>query len=175
MGLLDKLELRTESEPDDDSQIVPVFEPDPEPGERPSRRRRTRRTATVPARTTSKASTTKMAKEVSEDLASLIEMTAAVWGMSDQCCSPVLERQAKPIAESLVAILARNPRLLAKFASTDLVAYSVQAGLLFKAFKPVVTTVYANHVSKAVDDEDQGDAVNGAAIRLANYPAYAGR
>jgi hypothetical protein len=158
----DDLETGEESEPQ--------FDQDPEPGQRP-RSRRARKTAAPPARKAT-ASVTKMAKEVSADLASLIEMSAAVWGMTDECCAPILERQAKPIADAFTSILSRNPRLLAKFANTDLVAYSIQAGLLFKALKPVATAVYHNHVSKT--DEDEGEATNGGVVHLGNFPAFSG-
>lgn len=167
MGILDKLQFADKSELELVPEIGPEFEQDPEPGERPRRRKASPKADSAPAMPT-KAATTKMAKEVAEDLASLIEMGAAVWGMSDECCAPTLEQQAKPIADALTGILARNPRLLAKFADTDMVAYSIQAGLLFKALKPVAVKVYANHVSRTAEG-GHGDGVH-----LGAFPAYSG-
>lgn len=166
MGLLDRLQLVPNSDSEDAPEIGPEFDQDPDPGERPRRAVRKRTPAAATPRKQS-PSVAKMAKEVSEDLTSLIEMGAAIWGMTDECCAPTLETQARPIAESITAILSRNPRLLAKFADTDLVAYSVQAGMLFKALKPVATTVYHNHVSKTVEEGATGDG-----IHLGNFPAF---
>lgn len=172
MGLLDSLQFTPRNDVENGEEDGPQFEQDPTPGEtpRPSRRRPAKAAAPAKRAPTS----AKTARAVAEDLASLIEMGAAVWGMTDECCAPVLEQQAKPIADAFTAILARNPRLLAKFADTDLVAYSVQAGLLFKAISPVAKTVYRNHVSKAVDDLPEG-GVNGAgSIQLASFPSFSG-
>jgi hypothetical protein len=172
MSLVEKLKMRTEIGPEIDEEIGTVFEQDPAPGERPTRGRKTGGRA-APATTRKPAGTAKLAREVAEDLATLLEGTAAVWGLQDQCCAPVLEQQAKPIADALVGILSRNPRLLAKFAATDLVSYTLQSVALGKALLPVGRAVYRNHVSKAVDDDAQEGQDNGA-IRLADFPTFSG-
>jgi hypothetical protein len=169
MGLLDRLELVQKDAPESNSEDAPEFAQDPEPGERP--RRKARKTVAPVTPRKPAPTVARMAKEVGEDLASLIEMGAAVWGMTDECCTPVLEQQAKPIAEAFTAILSRNPRLLASFANTDLVAYALQGGMLFKALKPVAQTVYRNHVSKAHNGEE-GQSRDG--VNLGIFPAYAG-
>lgn len=169
MGLLDKFELRPQNDDESDSQSGLQFDSDPAPGERPATKRRSRRPAAATPRKAT-ASATKIAKEVAEDLASLIEGTAVVWGLQDECCAPILEAQAKPIAVALTAILARNPRLLAKFADTDIVAYTLQTAALGRALLPVGQAVYRNHVSQAYED---GESVHGpGAVNLAGFPAF---
>ncbi len=170
MSLLDKLQMRSESIPENDPELTQ----DPEPGEKPARGRRspTKAKATPAAPRKATPAVSRMAKEVAEDLASLLEGTAAVWGMSDQCCAPILEQQAKPIAEALTGILARNPRLLAKFADTDIVSYTLQAAALGRALLPVGKAVYANHVSKAVDDDQE--AHRDGSVHLGQFPAFNG-
>lgn len=174
MGLLDKLELRTKNDEESESEFGTQFEQDPEPGEAPARRS-TRKTAVKAAPRKATASVTKMAKEVAEDLASMLEMTAAVWGMSDQCCAPVLEQQARPIADAFTSILARNPRLLAKFAETDMIAYTLQTAALGRALAPLGKAIYSNHVSKAYDEDQEQEHTEHAragGINLTSFPTF---
>lgn len=174
MGLLDTLQIAPRKEEEFEEEFGLEFDQDPAPSEAPAKRRSktpaaAKKTA-APARRGTTA-TKNLAKEVAEDLATLLEGTAAVWGLSDQCCAPTLEAQARPIADALTAILARNPRLLAKFANTDIVAYSLQSVALGKALLPVGKAVYKNHVSKAVEDDEEGTHNDGG-IQLGNFPAY---
>lgn len=173
MGLLDSIKFAPEKHSEDDTETEPLFEQDPEPGQRPARGRAAKKTAPTPAPKKPPATTARMAKEVAENLTTLIEIGASIWGMSgDQCCAPVLEKQAKPMADTFTAILARNPRMLAQFANADFAVMTVQTIAFFNAVAPVVKAVYRNHVSKTVDD-DEGHIHNGSgAVNLGNFPAY---
>ncbi len=175
MGLADKLNFKLESKPENEPEIEQLFEHDPEPGTPPRRRNATKEAVkSAPVRRTS-TSNTKLAKEVGEDLTSLLEMTAVMWGMTDQCCAPVLEEQAKPIATSLAAILAKNPRLLQKFAQADFVSTTVQIAALGKALYPIGKAIYTNHVSKAVEDEGEGhEHERAGTVHLGAFPAFSG-
>lgn len=175
MGLLDNLKFQPDSNPEIGQEIEPEFAQDPIPGE-PRPAKRAAKKAAAPAagrRGAATGSTAKLAREVAEDLASLLQGTAAVWGLTDQCCAPVLEQQAKPIADALVGILARNPRLLAKFADTDIAVFTVQSIALGRALLPVGKAVYTNHVSKAVDDDEHEGHHDDGAIHLNRFPALA--
>lgn len=174
MGLLDKLQFDAKDDSETDAEIGYEFQPDPEPGER-ARPKRGKPAAAKPAPRTP-AAVTKMAKQVAEDLATVIEVSAAIWGMSDDCCAPTLEQQARPIADALVGILSRNPRMLMALASSDLAVMGVQSIALGKALMPVGKAVYRNHISKAVDaDAEEGTHSHGTdALRLGGFPAYTG-
>lgn len=154
MPLLESLKIV----PENDGEIPEELEPDPAPSERPAPRSRKRpagRTkgaapdkVTSP-RTARKVTTASLAKQVADDFCTLIEGGAAMWSMSDQCCAPVLEQQARPLADAFAAILARNPRLLEKFANADMAVYTMQTAALLRAATPVVMAVYRNHVTKS--------------------------
>lgn len=177
MSLLEKLSIRPESDTENGPEIEPVFAQDPEPGERPSRAKKAsgRAATKPPAARRPAVSTAKMAKEVSEDLATMLEVGATMWGLTDDCCAPVLEQQAKPIADALVGILSRNPRLLAQLANSSIAVMGVQSIALFNALAPVGKAVYRNHISNAVDDDQEGAHDATGAVHLGNFPAFSGR
>lgn len=174
MSLLEKLKIGTETEPQIETAFDQVndgvtsdWEQDPAPG--PASAGKNREPNKAPVRkATSKTATTKLAKEVGDDLATMLEMGAVVWGMRDQCCAPVLGEQADAIGHSIAAILARNPRLLEKFANTDIAVYTVQMLALGRALAPVGSAVYNNHISKA----RKGDHGPAGGIDLNQFPAY---
>lgn len=163
MPLMDRLRIAPQIEEDIEYELPP----DPTPGDPPpvkSKRPATRR-ATSPTTT---PTVTKMAKDVAADLTTLIEMTAAAWSMADECCAPVLEAQAKPIADAITNILKRNPRLLAKFAQADTAIFVMQAAALGKALAPVGKAIYRNHMT----EQEGADGAHGPS--LDSYPAYNG-
>lgn len=162
-ALLEKLRNVQENSEENDEVIPQDPVPDETPAT-PSKRKMAR-----PTPTTAKPANTRLAKQVAADLATLLEGGAAVWGFRDQCCAPVLEQQAKPIAEALTAILARNPALLAKFANTDIAVMTVQVIALGRALAPVGQAIYVNHVAKT--NELGGDS-NGNGSFLDQFPAY---
>lgn len=172
MGLLEKMNFTDKRDDIVDAEIVPdpqsEYQQDPAPaGPTPTRGKAK---AAPRVRTAGKTTaSTKLAKEVGDDLATMLEMGAVVWGMRDTCCAPVLSEQAQPIGEAIASILARNPRLLEKFANTDIAVYTIQILALGKALAPVGKAVYSNHVSKAHKDGDH-PGTNG--INLNQFPAY---
>lgn len=163
-GLLEKLRNVQEKEQENGEVIPQDPVPDETPPATPSKRKTSR-----PAPTTAKPANTRLAKQVAADLTTLLQGGAAVWGFKDQCCAPVLEQQAQPIAEALTAILARNPALLAKFANTDIAVMTVQVIALGRALAPVGQAIYVNHVAKT--NQLGGDSsANGSFID--QFPAY---
>lgn len=162
MALMDKLEIVAE--------IDDEIDPDPHPDEAaPKRRtRRPRTPAPKVARPAAKSVNT-MAKEVGNDIATMLEMTAVVWGVRDQCCAPVLEQQAKPIGQALANILARNPELLRKFAQAETGVFVMQCLTLGKALMPVGQAVFRNHVLKQGEDAPNADVTS-----LDTFPAFTG-
>lgn len=161
-GLLEKLRNAHENS-DENEEVIPQ---DPVPDETPSAPSK-RKPSTRATPTTAKPATSRLAKQVAADLTTLLEGGAAVWGFRDQCCAPVLEQQAKPIAEALTAILARNPALLAKFANTDIAVMTVQVIALGRALAPVGQAIYVNHVAKT--NQLGGDSDGNF---LEQFPAY---
>jgi hypothetical protein len=173
MALLDKLRISEQTRPDTGEEIgeeiVSEYAQDPIPNEPAATRGKASpapRTPKSPRRAAS-PNTTKLAKEVAQDMGSMIELASVAWGMRDQCCAPVLAEQAQPIATAITNILARNPALLEKFANTDIAVYTMQTMALFTALAPVARSVYSNHISKA----GHGDQASGG-VDLDQFPSY---
>ena len=162
MALLDRLEMGQE--------IGEEIDPDPVPDEKPRRRatRKPRTPSPQVKRPVAKTVNT-MAKEVGNDLATMLEMTAVVWGIRDQCCAPVLEAQAKPIGQALAQILARNPELLRKFAQAETGVFVMQCLALGQALLPVGQAVFHNHVLKQGETGPNADVTD-----LDTFPAFSG-
>lgn len=173
MALLDSLKIGQESDDKFEEEIGPQFAQDPEPGQS-GRGRKTVAKRAPAVVTPSKAATKKLADELGEDLAGLIELAAITWGLTDDCCAPVLDENAEPIARAITACLAKKPRLLAAFAQADIVSWTLLLSTLYKAFHPVGKAIYRNHISKAVDEDVQGVSHDPGAIRLNEFPAFSG-
>ncbi len=163
MALLDRLEIADE--------IPEEIDPDPAPDETPKRRRRSPTRQAAPKQRAAPVKTVdRMAKEVGNDLATMLDMTAAVWSVRDQCCAPVLSAQSKDIGQALAAILARNPELLAKFANAETGVFVMQCLALGRALLPVGQAVMRNHVMR----QDGGDAPNADVTNLDTFPVFNG-
>lgn len=169
MGILTSTKMEPEIVEETGTEFELKFQPDPEPGERPATRGRPR----GPAKPTSDLTSTqvkRLSKEVGEQLAGLIDMGGTLWEMAgDECCAPIIQDESKPIGEAIAACLARNPKLLARFADVDFVTWTLQLGALGKALKPVAAAIWRNHISGAHDGEEK----NGAGIDLGAFPSYA--
>lgn len=162
MALLDKLEIAQEIDEEIDA--------DPPPDQpAPKRRARKPRTPAPKVAAPRQKTVATMAKEVGNDIATMLEMTSVVWGLRDQCCAPVLEQQAKPIGQALAAILARNPELLRKFANAETGVFVMQCLALGQALLPVGQAVVRNHVMKTGDDGPNADVTS-----LDTFPAFTG-
>lgn len=171
MALLDKLRIAPVNEDITSDQEADALPQSPTPGEPPPSRGKPLR-AVRPAPAASKTATTKLTKEVAADLATMIELVAVGWGLTDECCAPVLEAQAKPTADAVTAILARNPRLLAKFAQADMAIMVMQWVALGRALLPVGQAIYHNHVAKPEElgvTDDGGNDLSPDA-----FPAFSG-
>src|SRR4051812_47024905 len=138
MALLDQIKLT--DIPDDNSagETTAEFTPDPVPDAKPpTTRKKPGRPAGTARKTSTPAprakTTAAMAKEVAEDLATMLEVTATMWAVRDQCCAPVLAQQSKPIADAVASILERNPRLLARVADAGNAALLMQTIALGRA------------------------------------------
>jgi len=166
MALLDSLEIEVENP----SENPIEFTADPEPGERPARRRSGRARTPAPAGEPSKTQLTKMTKEVAADLAGLFDLGGTLWEVAgDECCAPILQQQAKPMGDAIAACLARNPKLLARFTDLDVVSMTVLVGAIGKAVKPVGMAIWHNHVKGG------GDEYGPAGIDFDQFPAFPAR
>lgn len=160
MALLDKLEIAAEIDEEIDA--------DPAPDQAPKRRARKPRTPAPTIKRAPAKTLNAMAKDVGNDIASMLEMTSVVWGVRDQCCAPVLAAQSKDIGHALAAILARNPELLRKFAQAETGVFVMQCLALGNALLPVGKAIVQNHVLKSGEDE-VGDVAD-----LNGYPVFSG-
>lgn len=160
MTLLDRLEIAED--------IDEELDPDPVPNEKPKRRRAPTRQASPKPRAAAVKTIDRVAKEVGNDLATMLEMTATVWAVRDQCCAPVLGAQSKDIGQALAAILARNPELLQKFANAETGVFVMQMLTLARALMPVGKAVFENHVMR------QGDVANEDVTDLDTFPVFNG-
>lgn len=162
MALLDKLEM--------DGEIGEEIDADPAPDQAaPKRRTRKPRTPSPQVKRPATKTIGTMAKEVGNDIATMLEMTSVVWGVRDQCCAPVLEAQAKPIGQAIAQILARNPELLRKFAQAETGVFVMQCLALGQALLPVGQAVFHNHVLRQGDTDQNADVTD-----LDTFPAFSG-
>lgn len=173
MGLLDKLQMSPNNEQELPEEIEPEFAQDPEPG---SARNSVRKSVRNSPRLVNRPapSVAKLTKQVAEDLATIIEIGATVWGLTDQCCAPILEEQARPTADAIASILSRNPRVLMALAGSDMAVMGVQFIALGKALAPVGKAVYRNHISNAATDDEDQEHTHAGAIQLGTFPAFSG-
>lgn len=172
MGLLSTLKMEDENSDEKTTELAPKFEPDPEPGQSPSSRRRpaARRKALPAGGTMSTAAVKKMSRDVAGQLAGLIDMTGTLWELSgDKCCAPIVQEQAKPVGDALAACLERNPALLARMVDVDFVTMIIQIGAVGKALKPIGEAVWHNHIS----GEHHGGGDDGPGFDADAFPPYA--
>lgn len=112
--------------------------------------------------------TKQMEREVRDELQALVSMAALVWSVPDPHCGTVLSDQSKAIAESLVGVLKKNPRLLASLRAAGWFGDWVA---LFMALSPVLKAIYAHHLGPK-EEEIPSDGYDATAPRLADFPAY---
>lgn len=131
----------------------PLEEKDPEP--KPTAKRTTTRVKSdpKPARPVGRPSKSQIEREVSEELEAMMKMMAMLWSVKDPQCGPVLNRQAKDIADSLTDILAKNPKLLQRF--KDMSGFGDYGKLLF-AILPVIKAVSDHHITPGLKKVDNG-------------------
>jgi hypothetical protein len=154
MSVADSLTITDDVDQDFPAEFESEFAPDPAPDEKP---RSSRRDPVVKASRKAPVPTARLAKQVGDELAGVVEMVAAGWQMAgDECCSPVLEEQAKPLGAAIANILKRYPTLLAKCANSDFLSMGLSVAMLTAAVRPVVVAIYQNHVAKEEPGDDAG-------------------
>lgn len=144
---------------DDDGNAEGVHDPletvedDPIPA-KPSRARKTTvKSDPAPKRPVGRPAKSVIEKEVADEFDAYLKMIAMTWGIRDADCAGVLAKQSKPIADSLAAILAKNPKLLDKF--RNMTGLGDWGNLLF-AILPVVKAVNSHHIAPAMKKESNG-------------------
>lgn len=148
-----------------DSGPAPLS-PDPAPG-----RARKPAKATQPKATAAKArdasitvSKPQVVAEIAEELQMWLGILAASWALRDPVCAPVLNDQARAIAESVAVLIGRSERLLSLAHGGGLFS---DIGRALLAISPVVMVVRAHHVTKTAEEPNSDDA-------LAGYPPFSG-
>lgn len=139
------LNLLTKDKPDDDVPKLPVDEgqevkPDPKPG---GRRR---------APTSGKKATAGQVKAVADELEVLFKVGAGAWSVRDPHCGPVLNQQAREIADEVAELLSTNATVMQWFDQAVGISGWVK---LFKAVQPVFVAFYAHHISKKAGQEEE--------------------
>lgn len=164
MSVAESLTITDDFPADFPPEFEDEFAPDPAPDEKP---RGSRKEPVVKATRKAPVPTARLAKQVGEEIAGVIEMVAAGWQMAgDECCSPVLEAQAKPMGAAIANILKRYPSLLAKAAGSDFLSLGLAGAMVVTAVRPVVVAVYQNHVAKGEEESDHGEQL---AAHFANW------
>lgn len=132
-----------EGNPVDVKDPIKEMPPDPKPTAKTVRRPTAPKLDPTPAKR-GRPSKSDIEREVAEELEALLKMIAMMWSMMDEDCAPVLDKQSKAIADSLAALLAKNPRLLERFKGmTGLGDW----GTLFFATLPVIKAINKNHIA----------------------------
>lgn len=86
-------------------------------------------------------------KEVENEIEAMLMLGSGLWSTRDEECAGVLNKQSKQIAESLAAILAKNPKLLERMRDmTGLGDYMKLA----MAILPVAQAINKHHVAPQV-------------------------
>jgi hypothetical protein len=109
-----------------------------------------------------------MEKEVREEIQALLTMASLMWSIPDPECAGVLHEQSRQIAESLTALLRRNPRLLASLRAAGWMGDWVQLAM---AVGPVASAIYRHHMVPKPEEETDYDG-DPTAPRVADFPAY---
>lgn len=174
MGLVDKIRLIDKSTQEIQQEIPQEIEDyedewdaedsyaqDPQPEEiapTASKKRITLKSVPAPS---SRASA-KIRKEVAEEIEATLELLAAAWSITDEECADVLSETSKKIAERAAEILAKNPRLLARFRQGSFLMDWAKFGI---SLKPLCKAVYQHHVKRI-------PAGGETYVDLADFPAY---
>lgn len=171
MALNDVLDRLTGKEPDEDFypeddefdyEYEDALEPDPQPAhvEPEPVKEKAKRKFSLPARQ-SPVEAVKLTKKQKDELAASVEMLFATPGIllsfaGDPVCGGALSDNAGNIADKLVPIICRNPRMVEWFmAGGNVMDYVALA----QAVLPIGVTVYQHHVSKSIghDHEESYD------------------
>lgn len=154
-----------ESTPD---VVDDVLTEDPKPARR-ARARSTSPRASQPATRVTVA----QRKAVHDALEMMIVLPAGIAELRDPYCGAALSSQADAIVERLTPIVCRNAGMLAWF--TESAGYLDWLGLA-TAIWPVITTVWAHHVTHSIGAEGDGHGDGAAVDDFSQYsaPAFSG-
>lgn len=180
MSLLEKLRIpgETEEESTDEfsAEFGEEFDPenldnphrDPQPGEAPPRKARSKAANVAPRETT--RITKKHKDEAQEEVETFLLMLALTWGWQAPPCGDALEAAAPDIAAKVVKLLSRKPQWLLKVREGGLLADALGIAL---ALKPVVQVAW-NHYSAPGGGENSGGGVEFDPERFAPYAGGVG-
>lgn len=130
-------------DPNNDEEQITVEEPKPKPTRPLKQDPKPAPNKRMPGR----PSKSDLEREVASELQALLMMGSMFWSQIDSECGPVLNKQSKDIADSLAAILAKNPKLLERMRDmTGLGDYLK----LFAAVLPVVKVVQSHHLAALI-------------------------
>lgn len=178
--LLDRISGSNESEEDHDAfeeydyEYEDALEPDPEPEDFiPVKEEKKTKKSLIPQikPRQSPVEAVKLTKKQKDELSASVEMLFATPGLllsfaGDPVCGGALSDNSANIADKLVPIICRNPRMVEWFmAGGNVMDYVALA----QAFVPVGVTVYQHHVSKTIGhdhEEDYDDLSTYAAPRI---------
>lgn len=110
------------------------------------------------------ASKQSMVSEARDEIEMLLTLGVMGWSARDPECAAVAEQQVPIIADRMVAIIARNDKVLRKIAETGILGDIVK---LAAATLPVIKAVWQAHGPTGTGHGEAPD------VDLDRYPAYA--
>jgi hypothetical protein len=176
MAIGDILRGAREAAPDDDAEhadTLPDVVDDTLPEDpKPTRRARARSTNNRGSQPSNRV-TAAQRKAVHDALEMMIVLPAGIAELRDPYCGAALSAQADAIVDRLTPIVCRNAAMLAWF--TEGAGYLDWLGLA-TAIWPVLTTVWAHHVTHSIGQEGDGHGERAAVDDFSQYsaPAFSG-
>jgi hypothetical protein len=137
--------------------------PDPAPGKTRATRP-TSASSSAPAKRPPAKVTAGQRKQLVDELETYAKLVALAWSTRDEYCGGVLNDQSRAIADSLAALLARNPKLVQAVHTGGLLGDVLKLGT---ALLPVVTAIRQHHITKTAGQDDGTTGVD-----LSAFPAY---
>lgn len=101
--------------------------------------------------------TPQLRKEITDKVGAMVEFFAMGWELRDEYCGAAMADQADEITSRVVAIVIKRPAALRWF--TEGADYQDWL-MLATALQPVTKAMWAHHVTKTVELDDQGQDVN---------------
>lgn len=172
-GLLDRINFRDEGDPPeaDVAASLSEMDQDPEPGRKATttRKRRTTRRAGSSSTSSARSRTpAQVKKDLVDELTMYAKMFALGWSVRCPVCGGTLDEQSAAIADSTAALIARSDWLLAKVATTTMLADVVK---LLHALWPVARAMQ-QHGAHSAHDHQEGGGGGPDWNAYDQYPAY---
>lgn len=153
--------LSKEKPTDDDVPKLDGDAPDVKPDPKPGGRRR-------PV-TSKKRAPAAQVNAFADELEVLMKIGAGAWTIRDPHCGPVLNQQAREIAEQVADIFATNANVMHWFDEAIGISGYIK---LCKAVAPVFAIAYAHHIAKSVGRDQEEDAHGGFSDPLGQYAPW---